>query len=537
MNTVWSILLVVLLLSLLGARWEAPPPSQPTVVRFALHALPVTWDINMSTGSYEYHILRNVYDPPYDFDYTTYDLLPRGAKSHEVSEDGLVYTFHLNPDAKWSDGKPVTAYDYAYSLMRLIDPKLASPMSYELDMVKGATDYYSGKGKAEDVGIRAVDDLTLELTMAAPASYMAMAATGVWFAPLRKDIVEAHPKDWMLPPNGVYNGPYMITEYVPDQKMVLEKNPYYWRQHEGPDRVEISIFTDPASSFRAYEAGELDYSFVPMDDVERILADPELSKEFHLAPQQGVSWVVFDTANKESPVSDKRVRQALSLAIDREGLSQAIFKGVQKPSYHLIPDNLWGFNPDAGVKGGVEEARRLLAEAGYPDGKGWPAGVNLHCNNIPDDSFGKGVAEAIVGMWKDNLGIDVQVEALEYQASEQWWQAQVDKNFHMFLLGWSVDYPDPYSFYSTCFDSFMALYNHWKNPEYSQLVAKAAAAPTRAEREELYKKAALILEDELPHAPYLLRANPVIYKTWIEGNWMDPVMGFAEFSNMVIKPH
>ena len=537
MKKVWSVLLVVLLLGLVGARWDAPPAAEPTVVRYALHALPVTWDINMSTGSYEYEVLRNVYDPLYDFDFTTYDLLPRGAKSYEVSKDGLVYTFHLNPDAKWSDGKPVTAYDYEYGLMRLIDPQLASPMSYELDMVKGATAYYTGKGPLSDVGIKAVDDLTLQLTMAAPASYMIMAATGVWFAPLRKDVVEAHPKDWMFPPNGVANGPYYIKEFVADQKVVLEKNPYYWRQHEGPDQVIVTMFQDPTSSFRAYEAGEVDVSFVPNDDLERVQSDPQLSKEFHLAPQQGVSWVVFDTSNKESPVSDKRVRQALSLAIDREGLVQAIFKGARKPAVHLLPDNLWGMNPDAGVKGDLAKAKALLAEAGYPDGKNWPAGVTLHCNNIADDDFGKGVAEALVGMWKQNLGIDVQVEALEYQASEQWWQAQVDKHFHMFLLGWSVDYPDPYSFYSTCFDTFMAQYSHWKNADYSQLVAQAAAAPTREEREALYKKAALILEDELPHAPYTSRANPFVYKTWIEGNWFDPSMAFAKFSSMVIKPH
>jgi oligopeptide transport system substrate-binding protein len=508
-----------------------------TTLRFALHALPVTWDINMSTGSYEYHVLRNVYDPLYDFDYKTYDLLPRGAKSYEVSSDGLVYTFKLNPDAKWSDGKPVRAQDYVYGLMRLIDPKLASPMSYELDMVKGATDYYSGKGKAEDVGIKALDDLTLQITVAAPASYMLMAATGVWFAPLRQDIVEAHEKDWMFPPYSVANGPYYIKEYVADQRVVLEKNPYYWRQHQGPDRVEVRIFTEPAGSFRAYEAGELDYSFVPSDEIERIQKDPKLSKEYHITPQQGVSWIVFDTTNKDSPVSDKRVRQALSLAIDREALSKAIFKGSQPPAYHLLPDNLWGVNPDAGVKGDLAKAKQLLADAGYPDGKNWPAGVSLHCNNIPDDAFGKGVAEALVGMWKDKLGIAVQVEALEYQASEQWWQAQTDKHYHMFLLGWSVDYPDPYSFYSTCFDAFMPQYSHWKNEEYSKLVAQGAAAATRAEREAIYKKAAVILEDELPHVPYLQRANPVVYKDWIGGDWFDPSMAFAKFSNIVVKPH
>ena len=513
-------------------------PAQPTVVRFGIHALPVTWDINLSTGSYEWNVMRSVYDSLYDFDFVTYELQPRAAKSHEVSPDGLVYTFHLNPEAKWSDGKPVTAHDFVFGLMRLLDPKLASPMSYELDMVKGATDYYTGKGPAEAVGIKALDDLTLQITVAAPASYMLMAVTGVWFAPLRQDIVEAHPKDWMLPPYFVGNGPYYITEYVPDQKVVIEKNPYYWRTHQGPDKVIFTIFTDPAGSFRAYEAGELDYSFVPADEIERVKADPVMSKEYHLVPQQGVSWVVFDTTNKDSPVSDKRVRQALSLTIDREALVQAIFKGARKPGYHLIPDNLWGYNPDAGVKGDLAKAKALLAEAGYPDGKGWPDGVNIHCNNIPDDDFGKGVAEALAGMWKEKLGINVQVEALEYQASEQWWQAQTEPNhFHMFLLGWSVDYPDPYSFYSTCFQSFMALYNHWHNEEYNALVNQAASAPTKEEREALYKKAALILEEELPHAPYVYRANPVVYKTWMEGNWIDPSTAFPEFSNLIIKPH
>jgi oligopeptide transport system substrate-binding protein len=525
-----------------AAEQAAPAPTEapkegPSVVRFAIQQPPVTWDINMSTGSYEWHVMPSIYDSLYDFDYETYELYPRGALSHQVSDDGLVYTFKLNPDAKWSDGDPVTANDYVFGLMRLIDPELASPMSYELDMVKGATNYYMGEGSADDVGIRAIDDLTLEITVAEPASYFLMATTGVWFAPLRQDIVEAHPTDWMLPPSFVGNGPYHITELEPDQRVVIEKNPYYWREHEGPDRVEFSIFTDPAGAFRAYEAGEVDFSLIPAADIERFTADPNTSQEYHLALQQGVSWVVFDTTNTDSPVSDKRVRQALSLTIDREALAQAIFKGARDPGYHLIPENLWGSNPDAGVKGGLEEAKALLAEAGYPDGQGWPEGVSIHSNNIPDDDFGKGVAEALAGMWKEKLGIDVQVEALEYQASEQWWQAQVDSHYDMFVLGWSVDYPDPYSFYTTCFDAFMSLYNHWHNDEYSELVAKAASAPTQQEREEIYKQAALILEEELPHAPYVYRASPYVYKTWMSGNWIDPVVAFPDFSRMVVLDH
>jgi oligopeptide transport system substrate-binding protein len=262
-----------------------------------------------------------------------------------------------------------------------------------------------------------------------------------------------------------------------------------------------------------------------------------MSQEFHLAPQMGVSWIVFDTTNTDSPVSDKRVRQALSLVIDREGLAQAIFKGSRRPAYHLIPDNLWGYNPDAGVKGGLEEAKALLAEAGYPNGEGWPEGVSLHSNNILDDDFGKGVAEALAGMWKEKLGIDVQVEALEYQASEQWWQAQVDQHFHMFLLGWSADYADPANFYYDALGSFYPQYSHWKNEEYTELVVDASVAPSRQEREALYKEASLIVEDELPEVPYVYRASPVIYRTWMEGSWLDPTLAFAEFSNMIVKPH
>jgi oligopeptide transport system substrate-binding protein len=516
---------------------EAAQPEGATLVRFAFDALPVTWDLSLSTGSREYHVLRNVYDPLYDVDFATQELLPRGAVSHEVSEDGLVYTFHLNPDARWSDGKPVTAQDYAYGLMRLGDPQLAAAMSYGLDYIKGATDYYTGKGPASEVGVKALDDLTLEITLVKPAAFYIMATTSVWFSPLRQDVIEAHPDDWMLPPNVVGNGPYYITQYVPDQSMVIEKNPHYWRKHQGPDRVEISFFTDSAGAFRAYEAGEVDYAVVPTDSIERVKADAQMSQEFHLAPQMGVSWIVFDTTNADSPVSDKRVRQALSLVIDREGLVQAIFKGSRRPAYHLIPDNLWGYNPDAGVKGGLEEAKALLAEAGYPDGEGWPEGVSLHSNNILDDDFGKGVAEALAGMWKEQLGIDVQIEALEYQASEQWWQAQVDQHYHMFLLGWSADYADPSNFYYDSMGIFYPQYSHWENEKYIDLVTQAAVAPSREEREALYKEASLVVEDELPQAPYIYRANPVIYKTWMEGSWLDPTLAFAEFSNMIVTPH
>jgi oligopeptide transport system substrate-binding protein len=511
--------------------------ATPVTVRYGLPALPVTWDISKSTGSHEYHVLRNTYEPLFDFDFKTFELQPRGALSYTISPDGLVYTYKLNPDAKWSDGKPVTAQDYVYGLMRLIDPKLASPMSYELDMVKGATDYYTGNGKAEDVGIKALDDETLEITLAAPAGYFPIVPTSVWFTALRQDIIEAHPNDWMFPPYMVGNGPYYMTEYVPDQKVVIEKNPYYYRQHGGPDRVEFTMFTDPAGSFRAYEAGEVDYSSVPSEEIQRVQNDPTLGKEYHLLPQMGVSWIVLDTTNTDSPVSDKRVRQALSLAIDREGIAKAIFKGARTADSHVLPTNLWGLNPDAGVKGDLNTAKQLLADAGYPDGKNWPSGVTLHCNNIPDDDFGKGVAEALTGGWKDMLGITVQPECLEYQASEQWWQAQADQKFDMFELGWSVDFPDPHNMYGTALESFYPIYNHWKNAEYSSLIKQAVETTDRAQREALYAKAAVIVEDELPVIPYVQRNTAAIYKDWMGGDWFDPSMAFAKFANMEIKPH
>jgi oligopeptide transport system substrate-binding protein len=519
----------------------APTPTaeaaKPVTVRFGLPSLPVTWDISKSTGSYEYHVIRNTYEPLFDFDFKTFELQPRGALSYEISADGLVYTYKLNPDAKWSDGKPVTAQDYVYGLMRLIDPKLASPMSYELDMVKGATDYYTGKGAMEGVGIRAVDDLTLEITLAAPAGYFPIVPSSVWFTALRKDVVEAHEKDWMFPPYMVGNGPYYITQYVPDQKVVIEKNPYYYRKNGGPDRIEFTIYTDPAGSFRAYEAGEVDYSVVPSDEIERVMADAKMSQEYHLLPQMGVSWIVVDTTNEASPLNDKRVRQALSLTIDREGIAKAIFKGTRTADTHVMPTNLWGMNPDAGVKGDLNMAKQLLADAGYPDGKNWPSGVTLHCNNIPDDDFGKGVAEALTGGWKDQLGITVQPECLEYQASEQWWQAQTDQKFYMFELGWSVDFPDPHNMYATALDAFYPLYNHWKNAEYSKLVQQAVETTDRAQREALYKQAAVIIEDELPVIPYVQRNTAVIYRDWMGGDWFDPAMAFAKFANMEIKPH
>jgi oligopeptide transport system substrate-binding protein len=351
--------------------------AQPVTVRFGIQSLPVTWDITKSTGSYEYHVLRNLYEPLFDYDFKTFELQPRGAVSYDVSADGLVWTYKLNPDAKWSDGQPVTAQDYVYGLMRLLDPEIASPMSYELDMVKGATDYYTGQGIAENVGIRAVDDLTLELTLTAPAGYFPIVPTSVFFTALRQDVVEAHPDNWMFPPATVNNGPYYMTEYVPDQKVIVEKNPYYYREHGGPDRIEFTIYTDPAGSFRAYEADEVDFSVVPTEEIERIQADPQLSAQYHLLPQMGVSWIVLDTANEDSPVSDKRVRQALSLAMDREGIANAIFKGAQTADTHVMPTNLWGMNPDAGVKGDLNTAKQLLADAGYPDGQNWPGGVSL----------------------------------------------------------------------------------------------------------------------------------------------------------------
>ena len=358
-----------------------------------------------------------------------------GAKSLDVSKDGLTWTFKLNPASKWSDGTPVTAKDYEFSWKRAIDPKLASDTATFYSAIKGAEDYSAGKLKdVNEVAIKAVDDTTLQVKMDKPAPYFRSVAGLTYLYPVPRHAVEKFGDKWTEAGNIVSNGVFKMESWKHDQEMVLVRNEGYWGKKPTLQKVVFRIA--PAgelctADFRAYEANETDFAMcVPTPDIERVQKDPALGKQLTAELLSASQFLVFDAAH--APWNNAKVRQALNLAIDREKVTQVLSRGLFKPTKVLVAPGIQGHKPANALKGGAAEAKKLLAEAGFPGGKGFPE-FKL---TAPDIRGNRILAEVLQQMWKDTLGITTtQVEIMEPKAFSAWRSGRKNRVVRCLLAG------------------------------------------------------------------------------------------------------
>lgn len=398
------------------AEEPAPAEDKEMVLRWNLGSDPKTIDPQLNSASDGGHIINNTFEGL--MREVNGKLQPAMAESYEVSDDGLTYTFKLR-DAKWSDGKPVTAHDFEYAWKRALNPETGSEYAFQMFYIKGGQEYFEGKGKVEDVAVKALDDKTLEVTLNAPTPYFLNLTSFYTYMPARKDVVEKDPEGWAKNPElAVSNGPFKLAEYSTGDKIVLVKNENYWNVDAVKlDKIVASMIVDQSTQLTAYESGELDaIDEVPTQEIPRLLAE---EPTFQILPLLGTYYYIFNV-DKE-PTNDVRVRKALALAIDRKAITEQVTKGGQKPATGYVPEGLflsdgrefrevagdYGIDPN---KAQVEEARKLLAEAGYPNGEGFPT-LELVYNTSENH---KAIAEAIQEMWKQNLGINVTLTNQEW---------------------------------------------------------------------------------------------------------------------------
>ena len=459
--------------------------------RVNLATEPPSLDWSLATDHVSFNVITNLMVGLTEFD-NKLKPAPVIAKSWDILEGGRKYVFHLRDDVQWSDGQKVRAQDFEYSWKRLLDPKTASQYAYILFDIENAQEYNEGKlTDASTVGVQAQEDLTLVVRLRQPASYFLTLTTFEVTFPQRQDIVEKFPSSWTEPANIVTNGPFLLSSWRHEDAIELRANPNFFRGKPPMEKVTMFMINEKTTALAMYEQGQLDF----MDD-ESV---PTLEKK-RLSSQRGFKRVpqlrgeFYGFATDRKPFDDPRVRMAFAMAIDRNVFPQ-LLQGAEKPASSWIPPGMLAHNERIGVSFNPPEARRILREAGYPDGKGFPR-VVLGYNTREDRKL---VAEAIQGMWQRNLGVVVTLENQEYKVYLQ--KLQNDP-FPVFRDGWGADYPDP--------DNFMKLFtstsgnNHtrWKNPRYDRLLEQAARELDSKKRVRLYDEAQKILcETELPIVP------------------------------------
>ena len=491
------VICVIVLMTLTGCK-SANKSTSDSHFRANLGTEPPSLDWSIATDHVSFNVIANLMVGLTEFD-KELKPAPVIAKSWELFDGGKKIVFKLRDDVQWSDGKKVRAQDFEYSWKRLLDPKTASQYAYILFDIANAAEYAQGKLKdPAQVGVTAADDQTLVVTLKHPAAYFLAITTFEVTYPQRQDIIETHDNRWTQPGKIVTNGPFLLASWKQQNEIELRANGKYFRGKPVLDKVTLYMVNEKTTALTMYEQGNLDF----MDESHSIptLDKPRLAQmpEYKLVPQLRGEYYGFAVDRK--PFDNLKLRRAFARAIDREVFPK-ILQGGKTPATSWIPPGMLAHNPKIGLAYDPNEARRLLAEAGFPDGKGLPP-ILLGYNTQEDHKL---VAEAIQAMWQKNLNVVVKIENQEWKVYLK--KLQTDP-FVVHRAGWGADYPDP--------DNFMKLFtansgnNHgrWKNPKYDQLLDQAASESDSAKRTQLYDEAQkLLTETDAAIAPLFWKAE------------------------------
>ncbi len=471
-------------------------------------------DPQLASSVEDSDVIRSLFEGLYNEDGSG-NLVPGVALEHTISEDLTTYTFKLRPDAKWSNGDPVTAGDFVYAWQRLVDPATASEYAWymELMQVANASEIIAGTKPITDLGVKAIDPTTLEVKILAPLPYFPKMLTHSSVFPAIKSVIDAKGADWTKPENIVGNGAYVLKEHIPGEKVVMEKSPTYWNAASViMSPVTALTINDENAALTRYQAGELDRTTVPAGQY------PRLHEEF---PNEAIStpyscsyiyWMNLAEGKGNPALKDVRVREALSYALDRDIVVNNILQGGQKPAYNWTHWAMNGFVMPTVEYAGWTQAERdakavaLMAEAGYgPDN---PLKVTLNYNT--SEAHQK-IAVAVQQIWKQKLGVEMTPANYE-------WKVHTDKmlagDFEMARYAWCADYNEA----STFLDLFTTYSGHndikFDSPEYDKLMKDAK---TMADPSPNYTAAEAILTAEMPIIPIYHYAKVDMIKADIKG--------------------
>ncbi|MBI2865993.1 MAG: peptide ABC transporter substrate-binding protein [Chloroflexi bacterium] len=520
----WSVMPVLALIFAACGPQAGPAGGVPQELRANLAGEPQTLDPNRASWAGDLTVISQVFEGLLGFNQ---DLSLKAVGAREIpsvrnggiSGNGLIFTFKLRDDVRWSDGQPVTAQDYEYSIKRTLSPELAGDYSFLLLDIKGALEYNGATGKSpaelqalrDAVGVKATDNSTLRIELA-QQSFSFLQRMALWPAyPVRQDIIEKNGDKWTDPATYIGNGPFKLTEWVHQDHLTLEANPNYWGSKPKLSKVVLKMITDVNAELAAYKNGELEMSRVPPGTEKATLADPVLSKEI-LRYNELVTFA-FQFNVTRPPFDNVKVRQAINTAIDRDTFINQVRAGVGKPALSWIPPGMPGYDAELGKQYifNPDKAKQLLTEAGYPGGRGLPP-IKFQ---FADTAGNRVIAQFLQGQMKDNLGINVELDPMEPKAFQQ----LVNDEKHMWAwFGWGADYPDPDNWLPDIFGTGASI-NHtlYSNPEFDELKNRALAEPDAAKRLDLWKQAQKLVIDDAPIATMFYRERFVLVKPYLKG--------------------
>ncbi|MHB8990563.1 MAG: peptide ABC transporter substrate-binding protein [Chloroflexota bacterium] len=508
-------------------------------LRVNIDGEPPTLDPDLASWDTSIAVIHLVFEGLLKFD-KDLNLVPGIAKevptaaNGGISADGKTYTFKLREGMKFSDGKPVSAKDVEYSLKRSLDPTLAAEYASFYYTIVGAEDNTSKEKDAaklqalrDAVGVKAKDDLTLQVTLKEPRASMNQLATMWPMYPVREDIIKANstaekPDKWTEDPkNYVGNGPFKVTEWVHQDHITLVPNENYYGAKPKLQKMTLTMVTDAQAEYAAFLNGEREIGKVPNALIEQVLKDPNLNKQLFRSPRLSTFAIQFN--HKQKPFDNVNVRRAFATAIDRDALIDQVRKGVGKAAYSWVPPGNPGYQADLGkeYKMDAAKAKKYLADAGFPDGKGLPQ-ITFQYANTRNNPI---IAQFAQEQWKTNLGIDVKLEPMEPKAFSE----AVNKGQYMMgFYGWNADYPDPDNWLPELFGTGAGNnHTYYSNAKLDELMKKAIVEPDTKKRMDMWAEAQKTVVDEAVIIYLFHDENFVLVKPYVKDLYFTGMDGTA----------
>lgn len=504
------------------------------VLHYGNGAEPAALDPHITTGVTESHLLQALFEGLVIKNPETLEPDPAVAESWEISADGRTYTFHLRQNARWSNGDALTAEDFRWSWQRALTPELGSSYNYMFFSIVNAQAFATGAiTDFSQVGVRVLDAYTLEVDLNEPTPYFLQLLDHHSTFPVHRGTIEAFgaPTDrlsqWARVGSFVGNGPFVLTEWQINSHIRVEKSPTYW--DVATTRLNAIVFypiDNQTTEERMFRDGQLHFTYdVPLDKVPVYLAeDPEL---IEVTPYLGTYFYLINTTRP--PLDDVRVRRALALSVDRTLLVETVTQGIYQPGYSVVPPGTMGYQPPKLFDYDPEEAKRLMAEAGYPNGEGFP-GFTILYNTLEQHQK---IAVAIQQMWNQTLGIKVELQNQEWQV---YLDSEKGKNYDVVRRGWIGDYVDPNNFLDLFITDGGNNSTGFSSQRYDDIILHVApAAQSQDARFALFHEAENLLMAEMPLIPLYVYQSKHLRRPNLKG--LPPnIMDFYSWKYAYLEP-